>query len=439
MKEARTQVQAAREGRLTAEIAAVARSEQLDPEVLRQRVARGLVVIPANRRHAGLVAAGIGAGLRTKVNANLGVSPESHGIDLELAKLDVAMRLGVDAVMDLSCAGQAETFRKHLLQRFSGPVGTVPAYDILAYAKGELADVTPADWLAVLEQHARQGVDFVTVHAGLTRAVAARLRAGERKLNIVSRGGSLLFAWMAATGLENPYYASFDRVLEVCAEYDVTISLGDACRPGCLHDATDDLQIAELLVLGELTQKAREAGVQVMVEGPGHVPMDQVVANVLLAKRLCHGAPFYVLGPLVTDVAPGYDHITSAIGGAMAAAAGADFICYVTPAEHLRLPTIEDVREGVVAARIAAHAADIAKGLAASRAWDERMAIARRSLDWATMFSLALDPEKPQRYRQEALPQSTQDTCTMCGSLCAVRTMNECLARVEWGQAGLKP
>lgn len=422
----RSQMQAARRGELTPEMAAVARVEGLAEEFVREGVAAGRIVIPANRLHTTLAPAGIGAGLRTKINVNLGISRDSSDLQGEMQKVSSAVALGADAIMDLSCEGDTRAFRRRLVESVPVMIGTVPAYDVLGREERELEDIAAEDWLRAAEDHAGDGVDFMTIHAGLNGESARRLRHAGRLMNIVSRGGSLLFAWMELTGEENPYYAHFDRVLDICAEYDVTVSLGDAGRPGCTRDATDGVQVAELVTLGGLTRRAWERGVQVMIEGPGHVPLHQIEANVLLAKRLCHGAPFYVLGPLVTDVAPGYDHITSAIGGALAAAAGADFLCYVTPAEHLRLPTLDDVREGIVASRIAAHAADLAKGIRGAQEWDDRMSKARRDLDWEAMFSLALDPEKARRYREESHPQE-EDTCTMCGRLCAVRTMNRAL------------
>ncbi|MGQ9677242.1 MAG: phosphomethylpyrimidine synthase ThiC [Chloroflexota bacterium] len=425
-----TQLQAAKQGVVTDQMRVVAQKESLPLETLRQRIAEGRVVIPANRLHSSLSPEGIGEGLRTKINVNLGVSPDSHNIELEMAKVEEALRLRADAIMDLSCTGKTHLFRRRLIARSTAIVGSVPAYDVIGRCGRDLEHLTAEDWLDVVEEHVKGGVDFVTIHAGLTRETAQRLRQSGRIMNIVSRGGSLLFAWMELTGRENPFYAQFDRLLAICVEYDVTISLGDACRPGCLRDSTDGVQIAELVTLGDLTLRARERGVQVMIEGPGHMALNEIAANVTLEKRLCHGAPFYVLGPLVTDVAPGYDHITSAIGGAIAACSNADFLCYVTPAEHLRLPTLEDMREGIVAARIAAHAADIVKGVAGAQAWDDRMSLARRRLDWEEMFSLAIDPDKARRYRQESQPKE-QDTCTMCGERCAVRLMNKALARVE--------
>lgn len=305
-------------------------------------------------------------------------------------------------------------------------VGTVPVYDAVGFYDKELKDITAQEFLDVVEKHAQDGVDFMTIHAGINRETAKRFKNNKRLTNIVSRGGSLIFAWMELNNKENPFYEHFDRVLDICEKYDVTISLGDACRPGSIHDSTDACQIEELIVLGELTRRAWERNVQVMIEGPGHMTLNEIAANVMLAKKLCHGAPFYVLGPIVTDIAPGYDHITAAIGGAIAAANGADFLCYVTPAEHLRLPTLEDMREGIIAARIAAHAADIAKGIKGAREWDYKMSKARANLDWEKMFELAIEPEKPRRYREESKPE-LEDSCTMCGKMCAMRNMNKLL------------
>ncbi|MCL2766902.1 MAG: phosphomethylpyrimidine synthase ThiC, partial [Peptococcaceae bacterium] len=327
------------------------------------------------------------------------------------------------AIMDLSCFGKTAEFRRKLLEISPAAVGTVPIYDAVGHLDKELEDITPEEFLTVVEQHARDGVDFMTIHAGLNKETAARFENNPRLTNIVSRGGALIYTWMKLNDRENPFFEYYDRLLDIFRQYDVTISLGDACRPGSLRDATDPVQVQELIVLGELTKRAWAMDVQVMIEGPGHMPLNEIVPNMLLEKKLCHGAPFYVLGPLVTDVAPGYDHITSAIGGAIAAAAGADFLCYVTPAEHLRLPSLDDMKEGIIASRIAAHAADIAKGLPGARQWDDDMSEARRNLDWERMFDLAIDPEKARQYRQSSQPDE-QDTCTMCGKMCAVRHMN---------------
>lgn len=425
-----TQMDAARKGIITKEMETVAHKEQLEPEALRDLIAEGKVVIPANRCHTSLDPCGIGQGMRTKINVNLGVSKDCCDFEAELAKVTRAIELKADAIMDLSCFGSTGNFRKKLVEISSAAVGTVPIYDAVGFHGKELKDITAEEFLAVVERHAEDGVDFMTIHAGLNRETAARFKKNPRLTNIVSRGGALIFVWMELNDQENPFYQHYDQLLEICRKYDVTISLGDACRPGSINDATDASQIQELLILGELTKKAWEKDVQVIIEGPGHMPLNEIIMNMHMEKKLCHGAPFYVLGPLVTDIAPGYDHITSAIGGAIAAAYGADFLCYVTPAEHLRLPTLDDVKEGIIASRIAAHAADIAKGIKGARQWDEEMSKARRKLDWQRMFELALDPEKARLYREESLPES-EDTCTMCGKMCAVRNMNRVLDGFE--------
>jgi phosphomethylpyrimidine synthase len=425
-----TQIQAARNGIITREMNRVAEKEHTTAENLRQLVAEGLVVIPANRNHTRLDPEGIGKGLRTKINVNIGVSRDCCDFEAELEKVRKAVELKTEAIMDLSSYGKTRSFRRNIIETVPVMVGTVPIYDAIGFYERDLKEITAADFLEVVALHARDGVDFMTIHAGLNKETVARFQNNPRVTNIVSRGGSLLFAWMKLTGNENPFYEYFDRVLEICAEYDVTISLGDACRPGSIADATDAVQIQELIILGELTKRAWERGVQVMIEGPGHMALHEIAANMVLEKKLCHGAPFYVLGPLVTDVAPGYDHITSAIGGAVAGMSGADFLCYVTPAEHLRLPTIEDMAEGIIATRIAAHAADLAKGVPGAREWDLQMSQARAALDWETMFQLALDPVKPRRYRCESSPNDS-NTCSMCGKLCAVKNMNLILQGAE--------
>jgi len=404
----------------------VAVKEGIDVEILRQRVADGRVVIPANRNHHALDPEGVGEGLRTKINVNLGISRDCADFEYEMQKVAKAVELKAESIMDLSSYGKTQAFRRQLVEKSPAMIGTVPIYDAVGMLAKDLAELTVADFLEVIRIHAEDGVDFMTIHAGITRSIVADLKRLGRVTHIVSRGGSLICAWMEMTGRENPFYEHFEEILKICAEYDVTLSLGDACRPGSIADATDTVQLKELMVLGELTLKAWEAGVQVMIEGPGHMALNEIAANVLLEKKLCHGAPFYVLGPLVTDVAPGYDHITSAIGGAIAAMAGADFLCYVTPAEHLRLPDLEDMVEGIIAAKIAAHAGDIAKGLPGAKDWDLEMSRARAALDWESMFRLAIDPEKPRRYRQESQPLDS-DTCTMCGKMCAVKNMNRIL------------
>ena len=418
-----TQMDAARQGLITKEMESVAVKEGMAPESLRRAIAAGQVVIPANKNHKALIPCGIGKGMQTKINVNLGVSNDCCDIDGEMVKVRRAIELKADAIMDLSCFGKTAEFRRKLLEISPAAIGTVPVYDAVGRLDKELEDVTAEEFLAVVEEHAKDGVDFMTIHAGLNRETAARFEANPRLTNIVSRGGALVYAWMKLNNRENPFFEHYDRLLKIFRHYDVTISLGDACRPGSLSDATDPAQLQELIILGELTSRAWAEDVQVMIEGPGHMPLNEIVPNMLLEKKLCHGAPFYVLGPLVTDVAPGYDHITSAIGGAIAAAAGADFLCYVTPAEHLRLPDLEDMKEGIIASRIAAHAADIAKGLPGARKWDDEMSAARRRLDWERMFELAIDPEKARQYRSSSQPDE-QDTCTMCGKMCAVRQMN---------------
>lgn len=421
-----TQMDAARKGIITKEMNIVAQKEQVDIKVLRERVAQGRVVIPANKNHVNLDPEGVGEGLRTKINVNLGISKDCCNIDVEIEKVKKAIELKAEAIMDLSSYGKTQEFRQRLVNISSAMIGTVPVYDAVGFYDKELKDITAQEFLDVIEKHAQDGVDFMTIHAGINRATAEKFKNNKRLTNIVSRGGSLIFAWMELNKKENPFYQYFDKILDICVKYDVTLSLGDACRPGSIHDSTDASQIEELIVLGELTKEAWERNVQVMIEGPGHMAINEIAGNMMLEKRLCHGAPFYVLGPIVTDVAPGYDHITTAIGGAIAAANGADFLCYVTPAEHLRLPTLEDMKEGIIAARIAAHAADIAKGIKGAREWDNQMSEARANLDWEKMFELAIDPEKARRYREESRPEH-EDTCTMCGKMCSMRNMNKIL------------
>ena len=428
----KTQMDAAKQGILTPQMQIVAQKEGIEPEQLRERVAKGQVAIPANILHTSLSAEGIGSGLRTKINVNLGISGDCKDYAEEMEKVRLALDFGCEAIMDLSNYGKTNTFRRQLIEMSPAMIGTVPMYDAIGYLDKELAEITATDFLKVIEAHAKEGVDFMTIHAGINRRAIECFRREKRLTNIVSRGGSLLFAWMEMTGNENPFFEHYDDVLAILREYDVTISLGDALRPGCVHDATDAAQIAELIELGHLTKRAWDKGVQVLVEGPGHMEMQQIAANMVLEKRLCHNAPFYVLGPLVTDIAPGYDHITAAIGGAIAAAAGADFLCYVTPAEHLRLPDLQDVRDGIVASKIAAHAADLAKGVPGARARDDKMSDARRRLDWEEMFALAIDGEKARRYF-ESKPPAEKDSCSMCGKMCAMRTTNRILAgeRIE--------
>ena len=421
-----TQMDAARKGIITPQMQAVAAKEKMDPQSLRELVATGQVVIPANKNHSKLDPEGVGTGLRTKINVNLGVSKDCCDIDLELAKAHKAIELKAEAIMDLSCFGKTQTFRKRLIDSSPAMIGTVPMYDAVGLLDKALKSITVDEFFKVVETHAEDGVDFMTIHCGMNKATAERVKRNKRLTNIVSRGGSLLFAWMEMNHQENPFYEYFDRLLDICVEYDVTLSLGDACRPGSINDATDASQVEELITLGELTKRAWERNVQVMIEGPGHMAINEIAGNMMMQKRLCHGAPFYVLGPLVTDVAPGYDHITSAIGGAIAAANGADFLCYVTPAEHLRLPDMDDMKEGIIAARIAAHAADIAKGLPGARDWDNAMSAARAEVDFPRMIELAMDPEKARRYRESSKPEK-EDTCTMCGKMCPMKNMKKIL------------
>lgn len=423
MRNYATQMDAAKRGIVTPEIETVARKENRPVEFIMERVAKGTIAIPANINHKSLSAEAVGDGTHVKINVNLGISGDCKDYEMELRKVRMAIDMGAESIMDLSNYGKTNTFRKQLIDMSPAMIGTVPMYDAIGYLEKDLLEITAQDFLRVVEAHAREGVDFMTIHAGINRrAVEAFMREG-RKMNIVSRGGSLLFAWMQMTGNENPFFEYYDDVLDILRRYDVTISLGDALRPGCIDDASDAGQISELIELGNLAKRAWDKDVQVMIEGPGHMAMNEIAANMQMEKRICHGAPFYVLGPLVTDIAPGYDHITSAIGGAIAAQAGANFLCYVTPAEHLRLPDENDVREGIVASKIAAHAADIALGLPGARDRDNAMAEARHKLDWSAQFALALDPEKAQRF-YEQVPPTERHTCSMCGKMCAVRTTN---------------
>ena len=421
-----TQMDAARKGIITPQMEIVAKKEYRTPEEIRQLVAEGKVAIPANKHHECLDPEGIGSMLRTKINVNLGVSRDCKDYNIEMQKVMSAVNMGAEAIMDLSSHGNTQPFRQKLTHECPVMIGTVPVYDSVIHYQRDLAELTAQDFIDVVRLHAEDGVDFVTLHCGITRKTIEQIRKHKRKMNIVSRGGSLVFAWMSMTGNENPFYEHFDEICEICAEHDVTISLGDACRPGCLADATDVCQIEELVRLGELTKRAWAHNVQVMVEGPGHVPLNQVAANMEVQKSICMGAPFYVLGPLVTDIAPGYDHITAAIGGAIAATYGAAFLCYVTPAEHLRLPDLNDVKEGIIASKIAAHAADIAKGVKGASEWDRQMGMARKKLDWEKTFELSIDPEKARNYRASAKPEK-EDTCSMCGNFCAVKNMNRIL------------
>ena len=421
-----TQIDFARAGQITPQMKEVAEREHRDPEYIRERVADGRIAIPANIVHIkkGMRAFGVGEGLSTKVNVNLGISGDKADAAEEWKKVKIAEDFGADAIMDLSNSGKTRQFRQQLIDETPLMVGTVPMYDAIGYMEKPLVKLTKDDLFEVVRAHAEDGVDFMTIHCGINKSVTKTFKETGRLMNIVSRGGSLLFGWMEVTGNENPFYEYFDEVLEICHEYDVTISLGDSCRPGCLYDSNDATETAEMIELGKLCKRAWAAGVQVMVEGPGHMALDEIAANMKLQKRLCHNAPFYVLGPLVTDIGVGYDHITAAIGGAISASSGADFLCYVTPAEHLCLPNAQDVLDGLMATKIAAHAADIAKKVPHARDLDDRMGQARRKLDWDAMWKCALDPVTGKK-RYEESPAATEGTCTMCGKMCAVRTVNK--------------
>lgn len=421
-----TQIDFARAGQITPQMKEVAEREHRDPEYIRERVADGRIAIPANIVHIkkGMRAFGVGEGLSTKVNVNLGISGDKADAAEEWKKVKIAEDFGADAIMDLSNSGKTRQFRQQLIDETPLMVGTVPMYDAIGYMEKPLVKLTKDDLFEVVRAHAEDGVDFMTIHCGINKSVTKTFRETGRLMNIVSRGGSLLFGWMEVTGNENPFYEFYDELLEICHEYDVTISLGDSCRPGCLYDSNDATETAEMIELGKLCKRAWAAGVQVMVEGPGHMALDEIAANMKLQKRLCHNAPFYVLGPLVTDIGVGYDHITAAIGGAISASSGADFLCYVTPAEHLCLPNAQDVLDGLMATKIAAHAADIAKKVPHARDMDDRMGQARRKLDWDAMWKCALDPVTGKK-RYEESPAATEGTCTMCGKMCAVRTVNK--------------
>ena len=421
-----TQMDAARKGIITKEMEIAAKKENMDVKELMEYMAKGQVIIPCNKLHTSIEPNAIGSMLKTKINVNLGISRDWKDMDMEIEKVNNAVKMGAESIMDLSSYGDTRTFRKRLTKECPAMIGTVPIYDAVVYYHKPLKEITSKEWIDIVRMHAEDGVDFMTIHCGINKATAGRFKANRRLTNIVSRGGSIIFAWMEMTGEENPFYEHYDEILDICREYDITMSLGDACRPGCLKDASDISQIEELVTLGELTARAWEKDVQVMVEGPGHMPMNQIAANMEIQKTICKGAPFYVLGPLVTDIAPGYDHITAAIGGAIAAASGASFLCYVTPAEHLRLPSLDDVKEGIIASRIAAHAADIAKDVKGAIEWDHQMSLARKKLDWEEMFDICIDPEKARRYRAEAKPEK-EDTCSMCGNFCAVKNMNRIL------------
>ncbi len=429
-----TRIELAKKGIITDEIKEVALSEGISPERLAADIAEGLTVIPRNINH-NIKSIGIGKGLRTKVNANIGTSKDKVSFDDEMEKLDMLVKYGADAVMDLSTGGPIKDLRRLLLSKSPISVGTVPIYEtavIAAENYGRISKMTTDDLFRIIENHAEEGVDFVTVHCGLTRKAIERLKDEGRVLDIVSRGGSFLLEWMVYNDKENPLYEHYDRLLEIAKRYDVTLSLGDGLRPGCIEDATDRSQIEELLTIGELRDRALESGVQAIIEGPGHVPLNQVEMNIKIQKEICKGAPFYVLGPLVTDIAMGYDHIAAAIGGAIAGAAGADFLCYVTPAEHIRLPNIEDVKEGLIASKIAAHAADIAKGIPGAIELDRKMARCRKNLDWNGQIELSFDPEKVRQWRSD-VPPTEQEVCSMCGEFCAIRTVERALRKKDKG------
>ncbi len=423
-----TQMEAARQGIVTPQIKEVCRKEGVTEDFVLQGLRDGAIVIPANINHAGLEVCGVGKGLRTKVNANIGTSSACCDIDAELVKLRTALEFGADAVMDLSTGGDIRQIRRTILKNCTATFGTVPIYQVAIEAiarSGAIVQMTPDEIFGVIEEQAADGVDFITVHCGISRVAVARLKTQKRVTDVVSRGGSFLIGWMLYHDKENPLYEQYDRLLEIARRYDVTLSLGDGMRPGSLADATDRAQLEELLTLGELVERAWKSGVQVMVEGPGHIPLDQVVTNIQLEKSICKGAPFYVLGPLVTDIGAGYDHITGAIGGAIAAAAGADFLCYVTPSEHLSLPEAEDVKQGVIASRIAAHAADIVKGVKGAKDWDYRMSLARKHLDWEQQAALSLDPERSKKVHRRFA--TTGAACSMCGEYCAMEMVEKYL------------
>ena len=423
-----TRIELAKKGIITDEVKLVASHEGLTPEQLSGDIASGVSVIPININHK-IKPMGIGKNMRTKINANIGTSRDRISIDEEMEKLEVLVKYGADAVMDLSTGGPIKELRKMMIKKSPVAVGTVPIYEAAVRAaekKGAIAKMTADDLFKVIEEHAEEGVDFITVHSGLTMRAVERLKKEGRILDIVSRGGSFLLEWMIYNQKENPLYEQYDRLLEIACKYDMTLSLGDGMRPGCLADATDRTQIEELLTLGELRDMAVEKNIQVIIEGPGHVPLNQVELNVRLEKEICKGAPFYVLGPLVTDIGMGYDHITAAIGGAIAGAAGADFLCYVTPSEHIRLPTIEDVKEGVIVSKLAAHAADIAKGIKGAIDKDIQMAKCRKALDWNGQIALSLNPEKVKEWRAE-IPPTESEVCSMCGEFCAIRTVERAL------------
>jgi phosphomethylpyrimidine synthase len=420
-----TQIEAARSSRITDAMHQVAQKEGLSPETVREKVAAGVVVIPKNRNR-NCQACGIGQGLKTKVNANIGTSPSHCDLKEELVKLDTAVAAGADAVMDLSTGGNLDRILQTILKHSPVIVGTVPIYKVVSKLMAEnkpAVEMTADDLMAEIEMQAVAGVDFITVHCGITRQSLSVLKGCDRIMGMVSRGGTFLAEWIVAHKEENPLYAQYDRLLEICRQHDVTLSLGDGLRPGAIHDAEDRAQISEMLILGDLARRARNAGVQVMIEGPGHVPLGRIAGDVQLQKHVCDNAPYYVLGPLPTDIAPGYDHLVGAVGGAIAAASGADFLCYLTPAEHLHLPTIQDVHDGVMATRIAAHIGDLEKRLPGAADWDRTMSLARRKFDWDTMYRQAMDPELARKRRMQT-EDHHRDVCTMCGDLCAIKTFD---------------
>ena len=418
-----TRIQEIRTGRISPEIEAAARREGMDPAKFAAKVGEGTIVVVRNKQRS-IDPLVIGESTRIKINANIGTSSSLSDIEEELEKLQVAVRNGADAIMDLSTAGDLTEIRRRLLAECPVALGTVPLYEMALRARDRgksVLEITADDMFEVIENHCREGVDFLTLHCGVTRQTVARFKEVRRLAGATSRGGTIIMEWIHCNGQENPLYEQYDRLLELCSAYDVAVSLGDGFRPGALADATDRVQIEELVLLGDLVKRAREKGVGVFVEGPGHVPLHEVTTNIKIQKPLCGGAPFYVLGPLVTDVTPGYDHISGAIGGALAGMAGADFLCYVTPAEHLRLPSVEDVKEGVIASRIAAHAADIARGYPGAMEWDRSITQAKIDLDWERMLSLCIDPEKARAYRQSLPPSGNEQLCSMCGEFCAIK------------------
>ena len=425
-----TQMDAAKKGILTYQMQNVLDKEDIKKEELLQNMAEGKLVIPANKNHENAKGVAVGKGASTKINVNLGVSEDCFNTDMELKKVEESLRLGTDAIMDLSTYGATQEFRQKMVETAPVMLGTVPMYDAARKYEGESYKLSVDEIFEVVETHAQDGIDFMTIHAGVNQESVDKMKKNPRQTDMVSRGGALLLEWMEKNSAENPFYEYFDRLLEICQKYDITLSLGDGMRPGCLEDSTDAPQIQELIILGELTKRAWKQNVQVIIEGPGHVPIDEVITNMQLEKKLCHGAPFYILGPVVTDVAPGYDHITSAIGGAIAASNGADFLCYVTPAEHLKLPNLDDMKEGIVAARIAAHSADVAQGIPSAVKWDQEMGQARDNLDWEKMFELALDEERPREYRKSSNPID-EEVCTMCGKMCALRKSRDSLKKEE--------